>query len=141
VTSVFALELASTACLLSCLGYVGKTATHRRDHGGGDGALDQRRVNQTDMPVPFMLKNVANRQNRAAEISEDDRSVARVGPADRVTHEPLVTAQTPLGTATGDFDGYIRAGHLPRKLGDAPRQRGAVRDNYDANHHSLSSPG
>jgi hypothetical protein len=60
--------------------------------GGGhdgcrDGALDDRRVDQRGVVVRARVQDVADREDRAAQISEDDDAVATISAADRVADE------------------------------------------------------
>jgi DNA-binding IclR family transcriptional regulator len=91
------------------------------------------------MSIALALKDVADRQDRTAQVSEHDHSVALVGAPNRVAHKRVVGAECAVGTAARNLDPNLWTGHLACKFRNAAREIRAMRDNYDAN-HLRSSP-
>src|SRR5689334_4586873 len=112
-------ELVSTACLLCGVDDVLEAAAGGGHDGRRDGALDDRSVDQRGVVVRARVQDMADREDRAAEIAEDDNAVAAVGPADRVAHAALVGAERTVGRAARVLDPDIRAGHLRGELREA----------------------
>src|SRR5919201_1860143 len=106
--------------------------------GGGDCALDDRRVGELHCAVP-RLEDVLDRQYRAAQVGQHDHAVALVGPPDRVAHERLVRPQRAVRIAAGALQADVIARHLARHLDHAPRDLRAVRHDHHSD-HLVSSP-
>ncbi len=86
------------------------------------------------MPVALALQHVTDRENRAAQITKDDHTIALVGAADGIADQRIVGAERAFGATAGDLDPDLGPGHLAGQLGNSTREIGAMRDNYDANH-------
>jgi hypothetical protein len=69
---------------------------------------------------------VTDREDRAAEVAEDDDSGALVGAVDRIADAALVGPERTVGGAAGVLDAHVGAGHLPRELRQPPRKLRAV---------------
>src|SRR5579859_3432037 len=86
-------EFVRTTCLLGRTGHLVQGAPCRGDHCRRNGALDQWSVDQPGVPVALALQDVTDREDRASEVAEHDHAVALVGPADRVSHQRVISAQ------------------------------------------------
>src|SRR5438067_5305935 len=78
-------EFAGATGFLRRVDHFVQRARRRRDHGGRDRAFDKGRVDQPHAlagAVALALEQVADGQDRAAEIAEDDHAVALLGAFD-----------------------------------------------------------
>src|SRR5207253_5445804 len=79
----------------------------------------------------FVLQYGANGQDCAAQVSQNDDPVTPVGLRDCPLDQVSGGAQPTVGSAAGGFDPHLAAGHLAGELGEASRQFGAVRHQYN----------
>ncbi len=106
-----------------------------RRRGGGDRALDERCLAQLHAAIAVeQLHRHLRAHQGAAEIHQHEHAVVAHGPLDRGAHALHVGADRAVLEAAGSLEPKLLAAHLPGQLDDAIGQRGAVRDNDDANH-------
>src|SRR4051794_25617486 len=103
-------ELVGITGLLGGADYIVERAPGGCGDGGGDGAVDDRGVDQLHVPVGLRRENVADREDRAAEVGEDRDAGALVGAPDRVADACLVGAEPAGGGAAGRLDAHVGAG-------------------------------
>jgi hypothetical protein len=83
------------------------------------------------MAVGFALEEVADGEDRAAEVREDHDSLAAVGARDRLSHGVAARAKRTARAAPGGLDLHLAAGHLGGQVGEASSQFSAVGDKYN----------
>jgi hypothetical protein len=105
-------ELACTTGPLRRSRYLGQLTSGRRDDSRRDRSLNQRSIDQPSVPVTLPLEDVADRQDCASEITEHNHTITLIGPADRLSHQPVVSANSATGTSAGDLDSNVRTRHL-----------------------------
>jgi hypothetical protein len=79
-------ELASTARVLRRSGNVLERLAGRRHHCGGHSPLDEGGVDKAHVTVCVPFQQVANCEDRAAQVRKDDNTLAAIGPADGISH-------------------------------------------------------
>src|SRR4051794_16789491 len=130
-------ELVGTAGILGCLGDLVDACADRRDNCRGDRALDEGRVRKPDVPIPVALEHMADGENRAAEVTDHDDTVAGVRAPDGVADAIVVGAEAAIGQPTGVLYCHFGAGHLRGKRGQTAGNVLTVRYEYQANHCSI----
>ena len=82
-------------------------------------ALDQRCVDQPGVVVGAPFEHVADREDRAAEIAEQDHAVAAVDARDRLANALAIGAETPVRTAADRHERNLGTGQLTGQIDDA----------------------
>jgi hypothetical protein len=70
--------------------------------------------------VGFALEQVADGEDRAAEVGEHHDSLAGIGSSDRLSHGVAARAQGTARAAAGRFDLDLGAGYLGSQVREAP---------------------
>ena len=83
------------------------------------------------MAVGLALEQVADGEDRAAEVGEHDDTLATVGPSDGLSHGISAGAERAARTPARRLDLDLGAGHLGGKVGEASGQFPAVGDKYN----------
>src|SRR3954467_10705207 len=94
-------ELVGAAGILGRLGDLVDTCADRRDNCRGDRTLDEGSVRKSDVPIAVPLEHMADGEDRAAEVADDDDPVARVRASDGVADAIVVGAKAAIGEPTG----------------------------------------
>src|ERR1700682_99646 len=114
-------ELTGTTCFLSRLRDILERLPRRRHHSGRYRALDERSVHQPDVAAGLALEQVADRQDGAAEVGEDDDALAGVRASKRLTDGVSARPERPARTASRRFNLDLGAGDLSGQIGQALR--------------------
>src|SRR5437773_758710 len=132
------LELACTTRLFRCPRHVFEILSRRRHHGRRDRALDKRRVDEPDVAVAAALfKKVADCEDRAAQVCEQDDALAGVGTLDGASHRVVRGAQGAIRATPGRLDPDLVTGKLGRQRGQPVGQLKAVGDQYNPDQINL----
>ncbi len=129
-------------------GFGGHVREGRAELGGDGcrhGALDERSLGEHDALAPLRRQQVQRHlgaQHGASEVHQHDHPVALVCPLDRLQHSSGVGAERRLGSfdAPGELDRHLGA-HAAGQLGDALRERRAVRDDDEPDHRCYPAAG
>src|SRR6266550_1998157 len=112
-TSLRGLELAGTTRLLRRPRHIVQVLPCRGHHRRGDGSLDKRGIDQPDVAVAATLfQEMADRENRAAEVGQHDHSLAAIRPGDGGSNDVAGGAQGAVRSATRRLDTDFSPGHL-----------------------------
>src|SRR3954447_1140040 len=106
-----------------------------RGHGRRHRALHDRRVDEAHASVAVVaLKNMADGEDRAAEVAEHHHARALIGRANRRANAVPVGPEAAAGQAAGGLDPHLGPGHLGGQRREALRKLRAVRYDYDPDH-------
>src|SRR5712691_1613528 len=135
-------ELAGTAGVLGGLHHVLERLARRRHDRCRHRALDERSVDQANMAVHLAFEQVANGEDRAAEVGEHHHALATVSPCDRLSHRVPAGAERPARAPAGRLDLHAVAGDLGCQVRQAAGEFMAVGDQYnpDQIRHSPQCP-
>ncbi len=94
------------------------------------------------MAVQLAFEQVANGQDRAAEVGEHNNTLATVSPCDRLSHRVPAGAERPARAPARGLDLHAVAGDLGCQIRQASRKFMAVGDQYnpDQIRHSPRGP-
>ena len=81
---------------------------------------------------------MADGQDRAAQVTDDDHAFAGLGATDRVADAVVVRAEAAIRKSARRMDRDVRPRHLGRQLCQPPGDVLAVRYQYQADHCSFS---
>src|SRR5712691_11889391 len=124
-------ELAGTARFLGGFGHVLERLAGRRHDGRGHRALDEGSVHQSDVAVGLALEQVADGEDRAAEVGEHDHALAAVGPRDRLPHGVAIRPELSVRTTARGLDFHLSPGDLGGQIRKAARELKAVGHQYN----------
>ena len=131
-------ELACTTSLLGRSRHVFESLSRRRNHRRRDGTLDKRRVDQPDMAVAAALfQEVADREDRAAEVREHDDALSGVSPVDRAPDSAVGGPQRPVRASARRLHSDLVPGQLRRQRGQPVSELKAVGDQYNPDQFNL----
>src|SRR5256885_5547683 len=125
-------ELACTTGLFGCTRHVFEILSRGRHHCRRDRALDKRRIDEPDVAVaPALFQQVADGEDRTAQVGEHHHPLTGVGTCDRAAHGVVCRPQSPIRATAGRLDAHLAPGQLGGQSGQPPRELKAVGDQYN----------
>src|SRR5690606_34748719 len=109
-----------------------ETGAGRGGDDGRDGPFDEGRVDDQHVGTGMVFQNGAGGQHGAAEIGQDDDTLAAVGAADGVEDAVVAGADPAVVGASGGGEGDRVGADLLHQQAEARSELGAVGHEYDA---------
>jgi hypothetical protein len=123
---MLASELASITSVLSRLRNFGERRPRRGDHSGCHSALDKRRVHEPDVAVTIAVEHLADGEDGAAQVTQEQHTVTLIGTRDGGANQLIRCAEPTVLITAGRLDVHIWPCHLTGKKGQPRRQLWAV---------------
>jgi len=124
-------ELADTAGILCRSRDILQRLACRRHDRRRHRTLYEWSVDQAYVTVGLALEQVADGEDRAAEVGEHNHALAAVGAGNRLAHRDAIRPELPVWTASRGLDFHIGPSDLGRQIRQATRELKAVGDQYN----------